>query len=150
MAPSVPSPGKFVIPVLLNPPTRQILLKPRHDGPRTCWTAIRVPMRAGMTCRRTAVRFLRRRLRLQPVRVTPVIGRLFAIDDTEKLGYVALVLPVAGAWGPRSTQILGASARWWTLRELRAQELPVEPVEVLDLVDGYWDGWLPDGEVSLV
>ncbi|MCZ1018935.1 hypothetical protein [Streptomyces noursei] len=27
--------------------------------------------------------------------------------------------------------------------------VPVEPEVLLDLIDGYWEGWLPDGVISL-
>ncbi|MGX1491465.1 hypothetical protein RKD41_003724 [Streptomyces tendae] len=32
---------------------------------------------------------------------------------------------------------------------MRSERAPVEPAELLDFMDGYWDGWLPDGEISL-
>ncbi|MFF8843412.1 hypothetical protein ACF08N_11870 [Streptomyces sp. NPDC015127] len=75
---------------------------------------------------------------------------MFAIDDAEKPGYVVLALPAAGRWQRRPGQMLGADARWWTVSGLRSAATPVEPPQLLDLVDGYWEGWLPDGEVSLV
>ncbi|MFH8564626.1 hypothetical protein [Streptomyces sp. NPDC017988] len=75
---------------------------------------------------------------------------MFAIDDTEKHGYVVLALPAADSWPRRPAQMLGPGAQWWSLRDLRFGEVAVEPAEMLDLVEGYWDGWLPDGEVSLV
>jgi len=32
---------------------------------------------------------------------------------------------------------------------LRSAEAAVDPVQLLDFMDGYWDGWLPDGVISL-
>jgi hypothetical protein len=96
--------------------------------------------------RRAAVRFLR----LEPLRIAPVVGRLFAIDDAEKHGHIVLVLPEVGVWEDKPGRMLGITARWWTVSELRSQRVAVEPPQLLDLADGYWDGWLPDGEVSLV
>lgn len=107
-------------------------------------------MRVGMTYRRATMRFLRRRLQLPPVRIAPVVGRLFAIDDVEKRGYVVLVLPAAGSWNDKPGRMLRPGARWWRVSALRAEQAAVEPAQMLDLVDGYWDGWLPDGETSLV
>ncbi|MFJ9033030.1 hypothetical protein ACIRQP_31780 [Streptomyces sp. NPDC102274] len=44
---------------------------------------------------------------------------------------------------------MGPSARWWTTTGLRSQSARVEPRQLLDVMDGYWDGWLPDGEIAL-
>ncbi|WP_139151362.1 hypothetical protein [Streptomyces sp. WMMB 322] len=107
-------------------------------------------VRTGVSYRSDAVKFMRRRRKLGPVRIAPVIGRLFAIDDTEKLGYVVLGLPEAGGWKDKPGRMLGPGARWWTLHALESERIQVEPPQLLDLVDGYWEGWLPDGEVSLV
>ena len=87
---------------------------------------------------------------LPPVRIAPVVGRLFAVDDVDKRGYVVLVLPVSGSWKDKPGRMLGPDARWWTVSELRSERATVEPGQILDLVDGYWEGWLPDGETSLV
>jgi hypothetical protein len=42
----------------------------------------------------------------------------------------------------------------WTRKrapaELRSVRALVEPVQLLDFMDGYWEGWLPDGKISLV
>ncbi|MFD3572552.1 hypothetical protein [Streptomyces sp. NPDC058644] len=45
--------------------------------------------------------------------------------------------------------MLGPAARWWTTANLRKERAAVEPVQLLDFMDGYWEGWLPDGEISL-
>ncbi|MFF8843392.1 hypothetical protein ACF08N_11765 [Streptomyces sp. NPDC015127] len=147
-SPSHPA-GKYVYSVVLDPLTRRILLARRREASQVYWTVPKVPIRAGATCRHTAARFLRRRLGLPAVRIAPVVGRLFAIDDVEKRGCVVMALPLVGAWPRRPAQMLGPEARWWTVREARSGDAPVEPMELLDLVDGYWEGWLPDGEVSL-
>ncbi|WP_406406585.1 hypothetical protein [Streptomyces sp. NBC_01643] len=84
------------------------------------------------------------------MRTAPVVGRLFAIDDVEKRGYVVLVLPAAGTWKDKPSRMLGPGARWWEVSALRSEQAAVEPAQMLDLVDGYWEGWLPDGEISLV
>lgn len=65
-------------------------------------------------------------------------------------GYVVLALPASGDWDRTAGQILGPAACWWAPAALRAQRALVEPSQLIDLVEGYWDGWLPDGEVSLV
>ncbi|GGO98861.1 NUDIX hydrolase [Wenjunlia tyrosinilytica] len=145
-----PGPYNFVFPVILDPLTGRILLVRRREPAGPCWTVPKVPMRAGATFRRAAMQFLRRRRQLPPVRIAPVVGRLFAVDDVDKRGYVVLVLPADGSWKDRPGRMLGPEARWWAVSELRSERATVEPPQMLDLVDGYWEGWLPDGEVSLV
>ncbi|WP_406400863.1 hypothetical protein OH805_17650 [Streptomyces sp. NBC_00879] len=145
-----PGPYNFVYPVILDPQTGRILLVRRHEPAGPCWTVPRVPVRAGATYRRAAMRFLRRRLQLPPVRIAPVVGRLFAVDDVDKRGYVVLVLPASGSWKDKPGRMLGPNARWWTVSALGSERVAVEPPQLLDLVDGYREGWLPDGETSLV
>ncbi|MEU9149099.1 hypothetical protein AB0D59_00750 [Streptomyces sp. NPDC048417] len=60
-----------------------------------------------------------------------------------------MVRPAAGSWPISIRFTLGPQARWWTTAELRSARAVVEPAELLDFMDGYWDGWLPDGEISL-
>ncbi|MEW2082179.1 hypothetical protein [Streptomyces sp. NPDC005283] len=122
----------------------------RHQRPEGAyWAAPKVPIHDGTTHRRASLRFLRRRLQLPRVGLAPVVGRLFAIDDVEKCGYVVLVLPAAGHWKDKPGRMLGPQARWWAVAALRSERVAVEPAQMLDLVDGYWEGWLPDGETSL-
>lgn len=77
---------KSVFLVILNPGIRQILLVRHCTASGTTWTVPKVPMRGDVSCRRAAVRYLRRRLQLPALHLAPVIGRLFAIDDAEKRG----------------------------------------------------------------
>jgi ADP-ribose pyrophosphatase YjhB (NUDIX family) len=141
---------KFVYAVMLDPPTRRVLLTRSGAAADECWTVPKVPVRSGLTYRSATVRSMCRRRKLQPVRIAPVVGRLFAIDDAEKLGYVVLVLPETGRWKDKPGRMLGPAARWWTISALSAERVRVMPPQLLDLVEGYWEGWLPDGEVSLV
>lgn len=119
-----------------------------HGDP--CWTVPKVTVRPGVTHRSAAIKFMRRRRKLGSVRIASVVGRLFAIDDAEKRGYVVLGLPEAGGWDDKPGRMLGPGTRWFTIKELRVERVSIEPPQLLHLVDGYWDGWLPDGEVSLV
>lgn len=65
------------------------------------------------------------------------------------VAYVVLVEAAAGRWPDEVLRSAGAGARWWTVAQLRAEGAGVEPFQLLDLMDGYWQGWLPDGEISL-
>ncbi|WP_405595442.1 hypothetical protein OG741_04765 [Streptomyces sp. NBC_01410] len=55
-----------------------------------------------------------------------MVGRLFAVDDADKRGYVVLVLPADGSWKDKPGRMLGADARWWTVPELRSERVTVE------------------------
>ncbi|MFF0110742.1 hypothetical protein [Streptomyces hirsutus] len=63
--------------------------------------------------------------------------------------YVVVVRPATGSWPTSVNPSLSPSTQWWTTAELRSARVPVEPVQLLDFMDGYWDGWLPDGEIPL-
>lgn len=63
--------------------------------------------------------------------------------------YVFLVAPAHGVWPRDPAARLGTAAQWWTTAQLRAERLLVEPVALADFIDGYWEGWLPDGEIAL-
>ncbi|MER5462871.1 hypothetical protein ABT010_19745 [Streptomyces sp. NPDC002668] len=54
------------------------------------------------------------------------------------------------SWKDKPGRMLGPDARWWAVAALRSEQVAVAPAQMLDLVDGYWEGRLPDGEVSLV
>jgi hypothetical protein len=69
---------------------------------------------------------LRRELRLPALRIASVTGRLPASEERRCEEYFVLAAPAA-----------------------RRLALRVEPRVLLDLIDGYWEGWLPDGLVSL-
>lgn len=60
-----------------------------------------------------------------------------------------VVRPAAGSWPTGIHSALATEARWWTTAELRSAHVKVEPLQLLDFMDGYWEGRLPDGEVSL-
>ncbi|MGW5710130.1 hypothetical protein [Streptomyces olivaceus] len=60
-----------------------------------------------------------------------------------------LVAPAVRVWPCDVRLLLAPDARWWTTAELRDGGTHVEPEVLLDLIDGYWEGWLPDGVISL-
>lgn len=63
---------KFVHPVCLDPLTRRILLVQRRTPAGHYWTVPKVTVRSGVTYRRAAAHFLKRRLRLAPLRIAPL------------------------------------------------------------------------------
>lgn len=42
-----------------------------------------------------------------------------------------------------------ARSRWWPLAALRQYPGLTSPLDLHLIVEGYWDGWLPDGPLSL-
>lgn len=138
-----------VRPVVIDSPKRLLLLIPSASDRALRWTLPTVPMRPGETCCRAATRHLQRVARLPALRVSPLIGRLSRRDAPEGVQYVVVVRPAAEGWPTAIRCALAPEARWWTTAELRSAQALVEPAELLDFMDGYWDGWLPDGEISL-
>ncbi|MFD7417524.1 hypothetical protein ACFVZ3_39810 [Kitasatospora purpeofusca] len=49
---------------------------------------------------------------------------------------------------PRSGQGPGG-LRWWPLERLRGCLWPTVPSELAEIVEGYWDGWIPDGPLTV-
>ncbi|MFD3500463.1 hypothetical protein [Streptomyces sp. NPDC058678] len=138
-----------VRPVIIDSRKRLLLLIPSTPDSEDCWTLPTIPMRPGETIRRAATRHLRRDVHLPALRIPPLIGRLSRRDAPEGVQYVVVVRPAAESWSPYVRFALAPEAQWWTTTELRSAQVMVEPAELLDFMDGYWDGWLPDGEVSL-
>lgn len=138
-----------VRPVVIDPAARSFLLLPDRVVPPVIWSVPRCSIRPGESFRRAAAHHLRRELRLPALRIAPVTGRLPASGGRRHEEYFVLAVPAAGAWPCDVRALLATGARWWTTAELRATDVRVEPPVLLDLIDGYWEGWLPDGVVSL-
>jgi ADP-ribose pyrophosphatase YjhB (NUDIX family) len=138
-----------VRPVVIDSPKRMLLLIPSASDDEICWTLPTIPMRPGETSARAATRHLRRVVHLPALRISPLIGRLSSQDASGGVQYVVVVRPAAESWPPSVRFALAPEACWWTTAELRSTRALVEPAELLDFMGGYWDGWLPDGEISL-
>lgn len=144
-----PNGGDVVRPVVIDSPKRLLLLVPNASAQGTRWALPTIAMRPGENNCRAAAHHLRRIAHLPAVRISPLIGRLPRRDTSDGRQYIVVVRPAAGSWPMSIRSALGPEARWWTTAELRSAKVVVEPVELLDFMDGYWDGWLPDGEISL-
>ncbi|MFC5214170.1 hypothetical protein [Streptomyces coerulescens] len=138
-----------VRPVVIDSPRRQLLLIPSESDDENGWTLPTVPMRPGETIRRAASRYLRRTVHLPPIRISPLIGRLSRRNSVVGVQFVVVVRPAAESWPSAVRFAIAPEACWWTTAELRSAGAVVEPAELLDFMDGYWEGWLPDGEISL-
>lgn len=148
MAPLLSGGTSTVRPVLLNSSTRKFLLYPSRAG--SDWTVPRVFVRSGETCRSAALRYLERIPGLPCLTMSPLVGR-HRVGRGLGLGsleYVVLFRAADDVWDSTG-QPWGQAARWWSLHELAQQHVVVEPASLPLFMDGYWDGWLPDGEISL-
>lgn len=142
-----PSHGQAAVrPVLLNSEVRAFLLCPSLDG--SAWTVPRVPLRCGENCRTAALRYLRRYPSLPRLSISPLVGHHRVGTGPGALEYVVLFTAAPGSWDS-AVQLPGRDARWWTLQELGDRQIDVEPASLPLFMDGYWEGWLPDGEISL-
>ncbi|MEV6961978.1 hypothetical protein AB0M97_22880 [Streptomyces sp. NPDC051207] len=139
----------WVRPVVIESTARRFVLLAPGQQPAGCWTVPLVPVPAGQSYSRAVVQWLCRRTGLPDLRIAPVVGVLPADGARRRTQYVVLVRPVAAAWTDDVCARLEAGARWWTLDELHGKGVAVEPETLPLLLEGYWDGWLPDGEVSL-
>ncbi|MEU0677921.1 hypothetical protein ABZ330_34580 [Streptomyces sp. NPDC006172] len=138
-----------VCPVVIDPAARSFLLVPDRAVPPVTWSVPSCSIRPGESFRRVAAHHLRRELRLPALRIASVTGRLPASAVHRCEEYFVLAAPAAGAWPCDVRALVASGARWWTTAELRDAAVRVEPPVLLDLIDGYWEGWLPDGVVSL-
>ncbi|MEV5463466.1 hypothetical protein AB0L17_35800 [Streptomyces cellulosae] len=142
-------PAAQIRPVVIDPEARRFLLVPDPGMSSVVWSVPALPMRPGESLRRAAVRHLRRELRMPALRIAPVIGRIPLSGQRRYEEYFVLVAPAGKAWPCDVSVLLAPGARWWETAELRDREVRVEPEVLLDLIDGYWEGWLPDGVISL-
>jgi ADP-ribose pyrophosphatase YjhB (NUDIX family) len=138
-----------VRPVVIDPAARRFLLVSARGGAVGYWSVPVAPVRVGEPYRRAAVRYLRQQLGLPGLRIAPVVGVLPAVGGRCRVEYVVLARPATEAWQQDVRPLLGTSARWWSTTQLRDAGVRVEPDTLPLLMDGYWEGWLPDGEVSL-
>ncbi|EHN72328.1 hypothetical protein SMCF_8249 [Streptomyces coelicoflavus ZG0656] len=60
-----------------------------------------------------------------------------------------LAAPACGRWPQNLRDLMAPGARWWNTAALRRSGAAVEPETLPLLLDGYWEGWLPDGVVCL-
>lgn len=135
--------------VVIDSPRHQLLLIPSESDDEDGWTLPRVPIRPGETIRRAASRHLRR-----TVHLPRFVSRLSSVASPARTPRRAFS---TSSWCAPSRKAGHAAVRfaiapeacWWTTAELRSDRAQVEPAELLDFMDGYWGGWLPDGEISL-
>ncbi len=144
-----PEPAARVRPVVIDPVARRFLLVPNCAVSPVVWRVPVHPMRPGESFRRATARHLRRELRLPALRIARVAGRLPVSEQRPCEEYFVLAAPATSAWPCDVRLLLAPDARWWTTAELRNRSVRVEPDVLLDLIDGYWEGWLPDGVISL-
>ncbi len=109
--------------------------------------ALPVPARESYRC--SVLRYLRRDLGFPAMRIGAVVGRLPAGAARPTEEYVVLAAPASGHWPQDVRALMAPGARWWDTAALRESNVAIEPETLPLLIDGYWEGWLPDGVVSL-
>ncbi|SFX45708.1 hypothetical protein SAMN02787144_1003167 [Streptomyces atratus] len=82
----------------------------------------------------------------------PVIGHAWATppgaDRGRRTERRLLMATVTHPLRPRS-EPAQLQVRWWNLGQVRQSHRPTHPTELADIVEGYWDGWLPDGPLTV-
>lgn len=149
MIPLRAAPAAVARPVVIDPTARRFLLLPAGSARAAGWTVPALLVRAQEPYRRTVLRHLRRERGFPAVRIGAVVGRLPAGAARPVEEYVVLAAPACDRW-PRDVRALMApEARWWDTAALRRSGDAVEPETLPLFLDGYWEGWLPDGVISL-
>ncbi|MFJ7246340.1 hypothetical protein ACIQWA_17040 [Kitasatospora sp. NPDC098652] len=143
-----PADPVVVRPVLLDSQHHQFLLVPA-GGSRSLWCPPSFEALPGESYRSAVVRCLRHDRGLPTLDITPVVGLIRPGPDLPPVQYIVLVREASPPWPDNMPGLLGPLARWWTLQELKAGSVDVEPGELPILLEGYWDGWIPDGEITL-
>lgn len=99
-----------------------------------------------------------RALGIPTVHIGAVVGRIWASMPAAASGgrierQLLLTIPdeplSSADLGRISTLGHARPTRWWSPAELRRDAVRVLPSELPDVVDGYWEGWLPDGPLTL-
>jgi hypothetical protein len=129
--------GRDVVrPVVIDSPKRLLLLIPCVSAGEIRWMLPTLAMRQGETSRRAAIRHLRHVAHLPTLRIAPLIGWLPRGHAQEGIQYPVVVRPASGSWPESVRSALAPEACWWTTPELRSAQAPVEPVQLLDFMDG--------------
>ena len=121
------------------------------------WAPLAMRITGRSSYQEVASQTVRARLGDVPVRFGAVVGHLWATGPQPGSGVRVerrLLLAVPSEPLPRQSlqRLVDESTlplRWWTSEQLRSAEADVFPPELPDIVDGYWDGWIPDGPITL-
>ncbi|WP_329176845.1 hypothetical protein [Streptomyces sp. NBC_01477] len=121
------------------------------------WSPLAVRVGDGSSYVDAASAIVRAKLGDVPFRYGAVVGHLSASGPQSESGTrverrLLLVIPpepLSSVTVERLADHSPLPVRWWTPGQLRKAEVSVFPPELPEVVDGYWDGWLPDGPLSL-
>lgn len=152
---TVPAPRlrRVVLIVLLDRCRRTALLVKRAG----LWSPLTARIPGGSSYQKSAAQVVQARAGNVTFRYGAVVGHVWASWPEPRSGTrierrLLLAIPAdpLSADAARRLAVTGPlPARWWTPGELRESGVPVVPPELADVVDGYWEGWLPDGPLTL-
>ncbi|MBT2429724.1 hypothetical protein J7F02_30030 [Streptomyces sp. ISL-112] len=150
MEPTAPPPTAVVDLALVSSSPAQVLL---HDH-TSFWQSPQVRVNAGQSCRSAVRDAARRWWQLADPRIGDCVGvpwsrppELPGRGPVERRRLVLVLLPPGiprPHAGPAATP-----ASWWPVTRLVNGEVPTRPAELAVFLDGYLQGWLPDGQHAL-
>ncbi|MEV0886422.1 hypothetical protein AB0J03_21640 [Streptomyces microflavus] len=142
-------PGTVADLALVDRSQAEVLL---HDH-MSFWQPPHVEVRAGQSCRSAVRDAARHWWGLPDAEVATTVGipwsRTPEPEDHDRAERrLLLVLLPPGALRPAAGP--GArNASWWPITRLLAGEVVTRPAELAAFLDGYLQGWLPDGQHAL-
>ncbi|MFE9296533.1 hypothetical protein [Streptomyces niveus] len=136
---------RIALVVLLSWDSRTVLLD-RHTG-ETGWWPMRLDVSRTGSYMGTVRRWLRQQPALPEVCLGYVTGYLAMTEDTAagtvERGYRVVILKLTGS---ADAELLSPSARWCPIEQLGRAAFPQE---LGVLMEGYVNGWIPDGPINL-
>lgn len=137
--------------VPIDPVRRAAMLIRGRDG----WSTWRARVNNGADYEAAAIRLVGRLFPMvAAVEVAPVVGHLWATPPLPGTGArteARLFLAITPGMAERSSASGGEQtrSRWFSHEELTQRQGAMHPPELPSVIDGYWDGWLPDGPLTL-
>lgn len=155
MAAPIPAPRlrRVLLLLLLERSSRAMLLVQWRGS----WSPLAVRVTGRSSYLNVASQTVHARLGNVPVRYGAVVGHLWASGPQPGSGVrverrLLLGVPSEPLLSQSLQRLVDESPlplRWWTPEQLRSAEAGVLPPELPNIVDGYWEGWIPDGPITL-
>ncbi|MFK0296803.1 hypothetical protein ACIQU6_40915 [Streptomyces sp. NPDC090442] len=135
---------RFVLIALLSYDGQAVLLC--RPGGAEAWRPVHITLPEGHTVAASVRRWVRCAY-IGEVRWGSVTGRLRV--PRHGVGPLEAEVVIVKATAPVGAGQFGASACWWPLARLPESGVALFPMELGLLLQGYVEGWIPDGEITL-